>query len=196
MVKNKGLPDFARLCQTLQTLPSGHSLCHSLSLSLSLPRRFGPIKAGLTCLLSLSRWCRSSWGYPLDPAEAGPQHIALPVQALGGLLCLGFFSVLQRVRPMEGPPWVGSYSVVQGSGGIDGPASLLFSCRWWGVGRERLCWWLHLLCVTDSAVTALLPWLPDFPPQEFPATVSSLTSLGSLSPQSTAVLALGFLYNP
>ena len=52
---------------------------------------------------------------------------------------------------------------------------------------------LSQVCMTDSAVTALLPWLPDFPPQEFPTTVSSLTSPGSLSPQSTAVLALGLL---
>ena len=43
MVKNKALPDSARPC------------CNPVwSLSLSLPRRLGPIKAGLTCLLSLS----------------------------------------------------------------------------------------------------------------------------------------------
>ena len=52
MVKNKGLPDAARLCCTPT---SGHSPSHSLSFSLSLsPRRLGPIKAGLTCLLSLA----------------------------------------------------------------------------------------------------------------------------------------------
>ena len=45
-VKNKALPDSARLCNP----PSSHSL----SLSLSLPHRLGPIKAGLTCLLSLA----------------------------------------------------------------------------------------------------------------------------------------------
>ena len=41
--------------------------------------RLGPIKAGLTCLLSLSRRCHSSWGYPLDPAEAGPQQFLSPL---------------------------------------------------------------------------------------------------------------------
>ena len=46
MVKNKALPDSSRLSAPL----SGHSL----SLSLSLPRRLVPIKAGLTCILSLS----------------------------------------------------------------------------------------------------------------------------------------------
>ena len=46
---------------------------------------------------------------------------------------------------------------------------------------------------------ALLPWLPDFPPQAFPTTVSSLRSPWDVSPQSTADLALGllsFLYAP
>ena len=48
MVKSKAWPVSARLSAP----PSGQSL--SLSLSLSLPRRLGPIKAGLMCLLSLS----------------------------------------------------------------------------------------------------------------------------------------------
>ena len=52
MVINKAWPDSARLSAPLAS--------HSLSLSLSLPRRLGPIKAGLMCLLSLSRRCRSS----------------------------------------------------------------------------------------------------------------------------------------
>ena len=43
---------------------------------------------------------------------------------------------------------------------------------------------------------ALLPWLPGFPPQAFPTTVSSLTSPGSISPQSTAALSLGLLHTP
>ena len=45
MVKNKALPDSARLCT-----PRLVTLC----LSFSLPHRLGPIKANLTCLLSLS----------------------------------------------------------------------------------------------------------------------------------------------
>ena len=39
--------------------------------------------------------------------------VALPVQALRGLRCLGFFSVVQHVRHIEGPPGLGSYFVVQ-----------------------------------------------------------------------------------
>ena len=37
--------------------------------------------------------------------------IALPVQALRELPCLGSFSVVQHVRHIEGPPWLESYSV-------------------------------------------------------------------------------------
>ena len=46
-----------------------------------------------------------------------------------------------------------------------------------------------------SSIT-LLPWLHGFPPQAFPPTFSSFTSLQSVSPQSTAALALGLLHNP
>ena len=38
--------------------------------------------------------------------------VALLVQALRGLPCLGSFSVVQNIRHIEGPPWLGSYSVV------------------------------------------------------------------------------------
>ena len=37
--------------------------------------------------------------------------IALPVQAIRGLPCLGSFSVVQCVRHIERPPWLESYSV-------------------------------------------------------------------------------------
>ena len=37
--------------------------------------------------------------------------IAVPVQALRGLPCLGSFSVVQCVRHIERPPWLESYSV-------------------------------------------------------------------------------------
>ena len=37
--------------------------------------------------------------------------VALPVQALRGLPCLGSYSVVQHVRHIEGAPWLGSYSI-------------------------------------------------------------------------------------
>ena len=43
---------------------------------------------------------------------------------------------------------------------------------------------------------ALLLCLPGFPPAAFPTTISSLISPQSVSPQSTAALALGLLHNP
>ena len=43
---------------------------------------------------------------------------------------------------------------------------------------------------------ALLPWLPGFPPQALPTTISSFTSLWSVSLLSTAALTLGLLHNP
>ena len=52
----------------------------------------------------------------------------------------------------------------------------------------------HPLGVTQPM--ALLPWLPSFPPQAFPTTVSSLTSPWSVSLQSTATLARRLLHNP
>ena len=37
--------------------------------------------------------------------------VALPVQALRVLSCLGSFSVVWCIRHIQGPPWLGSYSV-------------------------------------------------------------------------------------
>ena len=78
--------------------------------------------------------------------------VALPIQALRGLTCLGSFSVVWHVRHVEGAPWLESYSVVQqishlkehsgwgptmyfSASSFDGPASLLFSCGCWPVWR-------------------------------------------------------------
>ena len=78
--------------------------------------------------------------------------VAPPVQALRGLPCLGPFSVAQGIRHIEGPPWLGSYSVDRCVRGqvFDGPACLLFSCWCWSVGRQKLWWWFHPLCVTQQ----------------------------------------------
>ena len=68
---------------------------------------------------------------------------------------------------------------------FDGPASL-FSCPagiWgeggYGDGSTHYAWLSSI---------ALLPWLPGFPPQAFPTTVSSLTSPWSVCLPSTAAL--------
>ena len=42
----------------------------------------------------------------------------------------------------------------------DGPASLLFRCQCWRVGRERLWWWLYPLCVTQQyCLASMAAWL-------------------------------------
>ena len=67
--------------------------------------RFGPIKAGLTCLLS--RWRHSSWGYPLDPAEAGPRHLPVPHQE-GDIYIYDFMCVCAHLLScvwLFGTPW-------------------------------------------------------------------------------------------
>ena len=76
---------------------------------------------------------------------------------------------------------------------FDGPASLLFSCRCWHVGRERVWWWLHPLSVTQQYHLASMAVRLS---STFPTTISSFTSPQSVSPQSTAALTLGLLHNP
>ena len=64
--------------------------------------------------------------------------IALPIQALRGLPCLGLFSVVWHVRHIEEPTLGGVLLCSSVSQAFDGPASLFFSCRCWRVGGERL----------------------------------------------------------
>ena len=72
--------------------------------------------------------------------------VALPIQSLRGLPCLESFSVLRIRHLTEHPGWGPTLSSMPQT--FDGPASLLFSCQCWHVGRERLWWWLHSLYVT------------------------------------------------
>ena len=74
MVKNKALPDSARPCKH-PCLVILFSLSLSLFLSLSLADL--ALSRLVSHVFSLSRRRRSSWGYPLDPAEAGPRHLKI-----------------------------------------------------------------------------------------------------------------------
>ena len=85
--------------------------------------------------------------------------VASTIQALRGLSCLGSYSVDWHVKALKGAPWVGHLcsSVCQA---IDGPASLLFSSRFWHVGRERLWCWLYPLHVTQLYhLASMAAWL-------------------------------------
>ena len=106
---------------------------------------------------------------------------------------LGSYSVDHHISHLkEHPGWVLLYSSIHQA--FDGSAPLLFSCQWWHIGGESYgdgstqYTWLSSI--------ALLPWLPSFPPQAFPTTISSLTPPQSVSLQSTSALTLGLLHNP
>jgi len=164
--------------------------------------------------LSIFFWSSCSW--QSEGLFVQSFSIAPPIQALTGLLFLGSLSVVQCIRRIEvspplpllesysvdlcirhlrGASWMGSYSVVQCIRRLIGqPLSCLIADAG-HVGRERdygdgstHCVWLRSI--------ALLPWLPGFPLQAFSTTVSSLTSPGSVSSQSTVALTLGLLHNP
>ena len=71
----------------------GHDcLCH---------RSYGPIRV----------FFQASCSWPSEGLFGQFFSIALPVQALRGLPCLGSCSVVLCIRHIEEPPWLGSYSV-------------------------------------------------------------------------------------
>ena len=89
---------------------------------------------------------------------------------------MGSCSVVQWGRPLMGQPVCCSVADASMRGE-----------RGYGDGCTPYAWLRSI---------ALLPWLPGFPPQAFPITVSSLTSPQSISLQSTAALTLGSLHAP
>ena len=137
--------------------------------------------------------------------------IALPFQALRGLPCLGPFSVVWSVRHRAGGPLAGVLlcsSVHQSLKGAPWVGPTLVQCvkhlmvqplycsaaeagvwgeRGYGGGSTPYVWLSSI---------ALLPWLPGFPPQAFPTTFCSLITLPSVSPHSTAALALELIHIP
>ena len=64
-------------------------------------RSYGPIRV----------FIQASYSWRLEGIFGQSFSIAPPIQALRGLPCLGFFSVVQYVRHTEGPPLLGSYCV-------------------------------------------------------------------------------------
>ena len=131
MVKNKALPDSARPC------------CNPVwSLSLSLPRRLGPIKAGLTCLLTPTPFILmvlpgSCWDWtPAAQGDAGQICIILfraiawtfvsKLVRTSASLCGPITSFLKRLgrRLGTGSPW-GVVLLRQGRG----LETCAFQCR-------------------------------------------------------------------
>ena len=153
--------------------------------------------------VSCSWWSEGLFGQSFSRAP--------PVQTLRRIPCLGSFFVFLHVRHIEGPPRLGSYSVLcclshlMAHPGC-GP-TLSFSESGKLMGQPFYCsaagagLWRHRGYGDGStpyrwlSIIALLPWLSGFPPQAFPTTISSFTSPRSVSPQSTAALTLGLLHN-
>ena len=104
------------------------------------------------------------------------------------LLC----SLVQQ--SLKGAPRVGSYSVVQCVMCLMGQ-TLCCSATSAGEWGERGYGDSSTPYAWLSSIT-LLPWLPGFPSQAFPTTVSSLTSPWFISLQSTAALTLGLFHSP
>ena len=84
--------------------------------------------------------------------------------------------VVQCIRHLMGQPLYCSAAVA----GVWGE-------RGYGDGSTHYTWLSNI---------TLPPWLPSFPPQAIPITISSLTFPQSISPQSTAALTLGLLHTP
>ena len=154
-----------------------------------------------------------SWSWWSEGLFGQSFSVAPPIQALrvlaplpGALLCCserqahrgaplaGVLLYSLAHQSLKGAPWVGSYSVVQCVKCLMGQP-LYCSAANTGIWGER-GYEEGSTCYVWLSSIAWLPWLPGFPPQVFPTTVSFLTSPWSISPQSTAALALGLLHNP
>ena len=131
-------------------------------------RNYGPIRVFF--------WVSCSWRSEGLFGQFCP--VALPVQALRGLPCLGSFSVVWCVRHIEGAPlagvllcisvyqalkrapWVGSYSVGQCASHLMGQPIYCSAADADGVGRQRPWWWLHPLRVTQQyCLASMAAWL-------------------------------------
>ena len=98
---------------------------------------------------------RASCSWPSKGLFGQSFSIALPVQALRGLPCLGPFSVVPACQQHKGAP------------------------RCWCVGRKRLWWWLYPLWVTQQYRLASIA--ARLSSTGIPTTISSLTSPRSVS---------------
>jgi len=130
-------------------------------------RSYGPIRVFFWA--SCSWWSEGLFGQSFS--------VALPIQVLRGLSCLGSFSAVWRIRHIEGPaaavllcrlvhqslkgaPWAGSYSVVQCVRRLMGQPLHCWAANAGMWGGERLWCWLHPLHVTQQYRLAFMAtWL-------------------------------------
>ena len=139
-------------------------------------RTYGPIR--VFSWASCSWWSAGLFDQSFSVAPPGQALRGLPclessdvwsIRHIKGAPLAGVLLCRLAHQTLKGVPWVGPYSVFwsinhlkehRGWGEVllcssmhqafDRPASLLFSCRCWRVGRGRLWWWLHPLCMTQQ----------------------------------------------
>ena len=73
-------------------------------------KSYGPIRVSF----------RASCSWRSEGLFGQSLSLALLIQVLRGLPCLGSFSVVRYIRHIEGTPWLGSYSVDQHIGHLKG----------------------------------------------------------------------------
>ena len=134
--------------------------------------------------MALSVFSQASWSWRSEGLFGQSFPIALPIQVLRGLPCLGSFSVVWCIRHIEGRPGWGPTLHICTSGtekgtldgvllcssvrqAFDGPAHLLFSCRCWPC-EQRDAMVMAPPPPCDSAVSPCFHVCLAFPPWYFP----------------------------
>ena len=159
--------------------PSDHLVCRDMDCIRC--RSYGPVRDVF--------WASGVW--QSEGLFGQSFSVAPPIQAFRGLPCLGSFSVVQRVRHREGaPPWLGSYSVVPCVRCLRGQPPI------WARGEREAMVMAPPLCVTQPYHLASMATLLSSTGISHHSLLPLLPSLQSVSPQSTAALALGLLHNP
>ena len=115
----------------------------------------GTQTASVVEAMALSESFSSCWLLEIRSPFVWSFSVAPPVQALKCLPWLGSFSIAWCIRRLEGKPL---YYSAAGAG--------MWGERGYSEGSTPYAWLRSII---------LPPWLPDFPPQSFPTTISSLT---------------------
>ena len=159
--------------------PGGAKLCRDTDCFRH--KRYGPIRV----------FFRASCSWRSEGLFGQSFSIVLPIQALTGLPCLGSFSIVQRVRHIEGP-LAGVLFCTSVHQVFVGSASLLFSSQRQQCGEREA---MAPAPTRDSAVPPCFHGHLAFLHRHFPPQSPPSHPLDLFSPQSIADLALGLFHN-
>ena len=121
--------------------PGGTKLCRDADCFRH--KRYGPIRV----------FFRASCSWRSEGLFGQSFSVALPIQAVTGLPCLGSFSIVQRIRHIEGP-----LAALQCIRCLLGQPLCCSAANASSVGRERL--WLQPLHVTQQYhLASMAAWL-------------------------------------